>query len=101
MLLTERRHYTLPGKKALHADVAVIPTGELEVDIKEKKDHLTAEFEELHFCCGRQQTDLVCQDQVGDHAIRWHIYLAKQDAEELEQLIENAEEEFEILMRDL
>lgn len=100
-MLAEHRQYTLPGKKVLHADVTVNPTGELEVDIKEKKNHLTAEFEELHFCSGRQKTDLVCQEPVGDHAIRWHIYLANQDAEELEHLIEEAEEEFEILMRDL
>ena len=101
MLLAERRQYTLPGKKVLHADVTVIPTGELKVDIKEMHSHLKAEFEELHFCCGRSKTDLVCENQVGKHAVRWHIYLAKQDAEELEELIENAEEDYEILMRDL
>lgn len=100
-MLAERRQFTLPGKKALHADITVIPTGELEVDIKEKHNHLTAEFDELQFCCGVKNTDLICKDQLGKHTVRWHIYLANNDAKELEKMIEEAEEEFEILMRDL
>lgn len=100
-MLAEYRQFTLLGGRGLHANVKVIPTGELEVSIKEKKDELHADFDELCFCSSGKKTELICRERVGPDTIRWHIDLANDDARELAELIESAEEEFETLMRDL
>ncbi|MDX1302105.1 hypothetical protein [Photobacterium sp.] len=100
-MLAEYRKFTLPGKAHLHASVKVIPTGEVEVFIKEKHDELHADFDELCFYSCGKNTELICKEHAGQDKVRWHIDLANEDARELAKLIESAEEEFEILMRDL
>jgi len=100
-MLTAHRQYILPGERGLHADVTVIPTGELEVNFEENDNSLKADFDELYFYSDGKKTELVCRDQLGSDSIRWHLYLACNDARELETLIESAEEEYETLMRDL
>lgn len=100
-MLAEHRQFILPGQRERHANVTVIPTGELEVNIQEDANQLQAEFEELYFYSADNGTELVCKEQLGSDAVRWHLHLANEDARELAKLIEMAEEEFEILMRDL
>ncbi|UTV29941.1 hypothetical protein [Photobacterium atrarenae] len=100
-MLAEHRQFILPGQKELHANIKVIPTGELEVNIQEEAHQFQAEFEELYFYTAGNSTELVCREQLGSDAVRWQLYLANEDARELAKLIELAEEEFEILMRDL
>ena len=43
-MLAECRQFVLPGHNELHAEVTVIPTGELEVNIKENNNSLKADF---------------------------------------------------------
>ncbi|GAB3520919.1 hypothetical protein BIT28_02705 [Photobacterium proteolyticum] len=100
-MLAECRQFVLPGHNELHAEVTVIPTGELEVNIKENNNSLKADFDELYFYSAGKETELVCRDQLGAESVRWHLNLANDDARELAKLIESAEEEYETLMRDL
>ncbi|KHT62194.1 hypothetical protein RJ45_18725 [Photobacterium gaetbulicola] len=100
-MLTEHRHFTLPGESRLHADVTVSPVGELEVNILEQNSHLSGEFDQLYFYSEGKKTELVCKDQLKRDDVKWHLSLASDDARELAKLIELAEEEYEILMRDL
>ena len=100
-MLAEHRYFTLPGDTGLHADITVIPTGELKVNILENSDQLKGEFEELHFYSNGKRTELVCKDQLMPDSVRWHIDLSNDDAEELAKLIEVAVDEYETLMRDL
>ncbi|KLV10308.1 MULTISPECIES: hypothetical protein [Photobacterium] len=100
-MLAEHRQYLLPEGCGLHAKVTVIPTGELEVNILEEDNHYKGEFDELYFYSAGKKTELVCKDQLKPENIRWHLCLTSDDARELAKLIELAEEEFEILMRDL
>ncbi|WP_064608351.1 hypothetical protein [Photobacterium sp. J15] len=100
-MLAVHRQFILPGHRGLHADVTVIPTGELEVNIKEKNNSLKAEFDDLYFFSSGKATDIVCRDPVSHDEVRWQLHMASDDARELAKIIESAEEEFEILMRDL
>lgn len=100
-MLAEHRYFTLPGDTGLHVDITVIPTGELEVNILEKDNQLKGEFEELHFYSNGKRTELVCKDQLSPDCVKWHLDLSNDDARDLAKLIEMAEEEYEILMRDL
>ncbi|MGF1717393.1 hypothetical protein [Photobacterium chitinilyticum] len=100
-MLAEYRQFVLPRQRGLHAEIIIIPTGELKVNIKEKNNSLKAEFDELYFHSAGKETELVCRDQLGTESVRWHLHLANDDARELAMLIESAEEEFEALMRDL
>ncbi|MCG2839136.1 hypothetical protein L6J37_20075 [Photobacterium sp. WH77] len=100
-MLAEHRQYLLPGGKGYHLDVKVIPTGFVEVEIMEEHDKFLAEFEELSFLSNGKKTELVCRDHVGGECVRWQVDLASDDARELAKLIELAEDEFELLMRDL
>ncbi|MEJ2765957.1 hypothetical protein VV869_18550 [Photobacterium sp. MCCC 1A19761] len=100
-MLAERRQFILPGQKALHANITVIPTGELEVKIQEEAHPLKADFEELYFYSAGNGTELVCKAPLESDSVRWQLHLENKDARELAKLIELAEEELEILMRDL
>ena len=98
-MLAEHRLFVLPGGCGLHADVCVIPTGILEVSIMEKNDKLKAEFDQLYFHVSGRKTELVCKEN--EQSVRWQLNLTNNDARELALLIERAEDEYEILMRDL
>ncbi|QUJ70262.1 hypothetical protein KDD30_19260 (plasmid) [Photobacterium sp. GJ3] len=100
-MLAEHRQYLLPDGNGSHLDVTVIPTGFLEVEIMEEHDKYQAEFDELLFLANGKKTELVCRDHAGGECVRWQVKMASEDARELAKLIELAEDEFELLMRDL
>ncbi|PSW20102.1 hypothetical protein C9I98_08560 [Photobacterium sanctipauli] len=100
-MLAENRLFTLPDESGLHADITVVPTGELKVTILEKNSSMQGDFNQLYFYSDGKRTELVCKDQLVPENIQWHVHLANDDARELAKLIEMAEEEYEILMRDL
>ncbi|MDD1782676.1 hypothetical protein LRP49_16005 [Enterovibrio sp. ZSDZ35] len=95
------RNYLLKDTKQLHAHVQVIPTGLIEVEIVEKHQCHAAEFEHLRFERSGRVTKLVGKHTSNGKPIHWQLPLANDDARELENLIEEASEELEILMRDL
>ncbi|MCQ1056870.1 hypothetical protein ACQKPX_11685 [Photobacterium sp. DNB23_23_1] len=100
-MLAEHRHFILPGESKLHADVTISPVGELEVNILEQNNRLSGEFDQLYFYSEGKETELICKNQLERDDVQWHLSLSSDDARELAKLIELAEEEYEILMRDL
>lgn len=100
-MMERHRNYLLKNTKKLHAHVHVIPTGLVEIEILEKHQCHAAEFEHLHFERNGKITQLVGKNTSNGKPVQWQIPLANDDAKELEYLIEEATEEFEILMRDL
>ncbi|MDD1796089.1 hypothetical protein L4D06_18275 [Enterovibrio makurazakiensis] len=100
-MLARRRNYLLKDTKQLHANVHVIPTGTIEVEIVEKHQCHAAEFEHLRFERSGRVTKLVGKHTSNGKPVQWQLPLANDDAKELESLIEQATEELEILMRDL
>ncbi|MGF1703837.1 hypothetical protein L4D09_26455 [Photobacterium makurazakiensis] len=100
-MLAENRLFALSDESGLHADVTVIPTGELKVTILENNSSMEGDFDQLYFYSDGKKTELVCKDLLEPESIQWHVHLANDDARELAKLIELAEEEYEILMRSL
>ena len=97
----KHRSYTLADKVHNHAHVAVNPAGFLHVDIIEEHQEFDAEFDDLCFEVRGKTTELVCTDNGKPRHEIWHVDLTCDDAKELVTLIEEAKEEYEILMRDL
>ncbi|PSV26858.1 hypothetical protein C9J44_14930 [Photobacterium sp. GB-27] len=97
-MLVEQRDFTLLGKVQRHAHISVIPTGKLRVNILEDNAEQEAEFSQLWFSRTGTKTLLVCRVE---SKVNWQLDLRNQDAKELEHLIESAQEDYEILMRDL
>ena len=100
-MLSRHRDYLLQDTKHLRAHFEVIPTGIVEVEIVDKKECHSAEFDKVRFERRGKVAKLVGQTQSGNKKVQWQVPLTVVDAEELEQLIEDASEELEILMRDL
>ncbi|MGY3572223.1 hypothetical protein [Vibrio paucivorans] len=98
-MIAKQRNYIVQGKTNLHALVQVNPIGELDVEIVETHKHHHTDFENLSFKRSGSRTLLVGRD--AKQAKPWQVTLASQDADELNHLIQEANEEFETLMRDL
>ncbi len=100
-MFVKNRSYTLEGKLHHHAHFAVNPSGVLSVDIEEDHEKLEADFEDLCFKLHGKTTDLDCVEHSKPTHCCWHLELSCHDARELIRLIDEAKEEYEILMRDL
>lgn len=100
-MLARHRDYLLKDKKKLHAHVQIIPTGSVEIEIVEKHQCHAAEFKEIHFERKGSVTQLVGIHTSNGKPTQWQVPFTNDDAKELEHLIDEASEEFEILMRDL
>lgn len=100
-MLARQRCYTLQSTEPLHANIVVNPAGMLEIDILEKNQHLSSEFEHVHFKESRQGVQLICED--GDCVTHKEVSLtlSRKDAFELCEIIDDAIEEYEELMTDL
>ncbi|WP_026958226.1 hypothetical protein [Aliagarivorans taiwanensis] len=96
-MLVTYKHYTLP-QDHVHAHVAFTPLGELDVLLEEQQQVLHAEFELLTFT---SDAKLQCFDSTQHQHVEWQVQLNPNDAKELMFAIQDAQEEFEILMRDL
>ena len=100
-MLARQRCYTLQGSEPLHANIVVNPIGMIEIDILEKNQHLSSEFEHVHFKESGQTMELICED--GDCVTHEDVSLtlSRKDAFELCEIIDDAIEEYEELMTDL
>ncbi|EGU49384.1 hypothetical protein VII00023_10120 [Vibrio ichthyoenteri ATCC 700023] len=96
-MITVERKYCLSDSPDLHARVEVNPLGKLEVEIIELNQRHSSEFDDLSFICSEGGIR-VCGK---DNALSWHLSLATGDGLELSNLVDNAHEEYETLMRDL
>ncbi|WBA18846.1 hypothetical protein [Salinivibrio kushneri] len=95
------RSYTLNTTPARQAHVRVIPNGNVMVHIADEESPHLAEFDEVTFQRKGKITQLLAEHiEPGKHD-NWALPLNHGDANELATLIGQAQEEFEILMRDL
>lgn len=94
MLTTEHKHVALPESKGHFADIYVNPIGSVQVIVDNKPKPMQGEFHQLKIIQSGSKSTLNCQNE-------WQLDLSQQDAKELALLLEKAEDEFEILMRDL
>ncbi|MGF1681813.1 hypothetical protein [Photobacterium minamisatsumaniensis] len=98
-MIKTHRNFLLQGNNQHHAHIHINPIGELDIDIIESEQHHSAEFDDLTFKCSGAMTTLVGVDPKVNK--QWHLSLDNRDAEELNVLITQATEEFEVLMKDL
>ncbi|MDN3612149.1 hypothetical protein ACODM8_15745 [Vibrio ostreicida] len=96
-MISTFRDYELKGTRHFHAHIEVNPAGLLGVDIIEKNEHHQAELCNVSFEKLEGKTRIKGKEAQDD----WQMDLNDQDATELRRLIIEANEEFEILMRDL
>ncbi|WP_096619424.1 hypothetical protein [Candidatus Enterovibrio altilux] len=95
------RDYQSKGTKQFHAHVQVNPISLVEVKIIEKDQCHISEFKHLHFEQSGYVTNLVSNHTSNSKLVQWQLPLASDDARELQNLIEEATEELEILIRSL
>ncbi|KZN61921.1 hypothetical protein N473_20480 [Pseudoalteromonas luteoviolacea CPMOR-1] len=96
-MITIHREYCLSGEKGLHAHIEVFPTGQLDVDIVELHEHHSTQFDNIKY--EHTGADIIITGIEGSTS--WQVVLKERDARELSHLISDANEEYEILMRDL
>lgn len=100
-MLAKQRCYTLKNNENVHANIVVIPTGMIEVDLVEENQHLTSDFDHIHFKGCRQGIQLICEDCDCETHKEVSLTLSRKDAFELCTIIDDAIEEYEELMKDL
>jgi len=96
-MITIHRHYRLSNRPDLHAHVEVNPIGQLDVEIVELHEHHSTEFDDLTFKTRGQKTQVCGKEKT----LPWHLNLDANDAKDLSTVINEANEEYETLMRDL
>ncbi|WP_047049996.1 hypothetical protein [Vibrio mexicanus] len=95
-MISTHRDYVLEGKQQ-HAHFEINPAGELEVEIIEEKTRHRCELDQVSMSSDHGVAKLVGHQGSDD----WQLELRANDAKELFSLIAKANEEYEILMRDL
>lgn len=100
-MYTKRLSCLLPGKLHFHAHIDINPKGYIRVRIVEKKQTHVAKFEDLRFEYKHSCPGVVCCEYARPPEKHWHFYLSANDARELISSMVEAEDEYEILMRDL
>lgn len=96
-MIAIHRDYCLSRNPGLHAHIEVNPVGKLKVEIVEQQESHTTAFDDLSFVSSGGETRVSGKDD----STSWHFNLANSDARELSHLVEEASEEYEILMNDL
>ena len=98
-MIAVQRDYTLQDAKHFHAHIEVKVCGTIEVDISETDDHFTADLDHVEFKQMGDKTKVIVITEE-DHK-KWQLILDRRDAAQLHNDVDNAAEEFEILMNDL
>ncbi|MBW3698281.1 hypothetical protein EK599_21640 [Vibrio sp. T187] len=94
------RDYVLQNQHHFHAHFQVNPIGKLEFEILESHERHDTTFHQLSFERYEGQTKVLGYDEDARSG-QWQLLLNEKDADELNQLVELAREEYEILMNDL
>ncbi|WMC10308.1 hypothetical protein PU634_14690 [Oceanimonas pelagia] len=97
-MLIRRCSYTLMDAHPVKAHMVLHPTGSLEVEVAERQQHFTVDFDRVQFRRGERGMVLICEDVAGAPVC---LSLNSRDAFELYHLMENSREELEELMCDL
>ncbi|ANS86190.1 hypothetical protein VSVS12_02430 [Vibrio scophthalmi] len=96
MIAIERK-YCLSNNPNLYARIEVNPIGQLDVEIIELNERHTTQFDDLSFKCSQGVIHVCGKEQT----LPWQLSLATGDGLELSTLVDNANDEYETLMRDL
>ncbi|WP_318480173.1 hypothetical protein [Photobacterium leiognathi] len=94
----EHKHFKLPNNSS-EVDVYISPTGSIQFMIEGKEKVLEGDFHKLAFKKIESGVDLVYKSRSVKSS--WDIILSKKDAELISRMIDEADENFEIIMRDL
>ncbi|WP_305817147.1 hypothetical protein [Photobacterium leiognathi] len=94
----EHKHFKLPNNSS-EVDVYISPTGSIQFMIEGKEKVLEGDFHKLAFKKIKSGVDLVYKTRSVKSS--WDIILSNKDAELLSRMIDEADENFEIIMRDL
>ncbi|MBM7457114.1 hypothetical protein HNR62_003025 [Oceanisphaera litoralis] len=100
-MLAKQCSYTSQDGEHQHVNIVVNPEGTIDVNILESKQHVTSEFDHVHFKDGRQGVNLICEDESCSAHKEICLTLSRRDALELCEVIDNAIKEYEQLMSDL
>jgi hypothetical protein len=96
-MIETHRNYQLMDKQHSHVHVKLNPVGVLDVSLLDSDTHYLSDLDKVSFVPVGQVTEVSgCADNR-----TWRLEFDKYDAIELNHLIANANEEFEILMKDL
>ncbi len=100
-MLEVHRNYLLKDTKQLKARVHIIPTGSVKIEILDKKQCHLADFEQIHFERKGNVTQLIGSENKNGKNKQWQLPFDHKDANELANLIDQAADNLEILMRSL
>ncbi len=98
-MLIEHTRVSVIEPTAQQAFVHVNPLGKIMVDIPAQESHLEADFESLAFRHLGERIEMICADQ--DKNKCWQLALSQRDGLHIEHLIDEANQDYEQLMRDL
>ncbi|PSV26969.1 MULTISPECIES: hypothetical protein [unclassified Photobacterium] len=94
----EHKHFKLPNNTS-EVDVFISPTGDIEVMIEGNQQVLKGDFHHLSFKIINTGVDLIYKTRSKKSS--WDIILTQQDAETVSKMMNEADEYYEIIMRDL
>ena len=97
-MYTEHKHFKLPNNNS-EVDVFISPTGDIEVMIEGNQQVLKGDFHHLSFKKMNAGVDLIYKTHSKKSS--WDIILTPQDAEIVTKMMNEADEYYEIIMRDL
>jgi hypothetical protein len=97
----KQRDYLIPNANRDHAHVEINPVGEVDIDIVESRKHYHANLDKVRFEHQGDKVKVVGFHDDGVKKSRWQLTLASRDALDLNFAIEEANDEMEILLRDL
>ncbi|WP_434360434.1 hypothetical protein NF212_07955 [Parasalinivibrio latis] len=101
-MLAIHRDFVLENKAHHHVHVAVIPNGTLEIDVEESREHYCVDLDQIAFEQKGKITWMICIESPRHcDTTQWKIPMCRKDAFDLAHLIDDAEDDLEILMRDL
>ncbi|MEI8634374.1 hypothetical protein P4S72_24845 [Vibrio sp. PP-XX7] len=99
-MIKVHRDYLTRDKHHRRAHVEVNPVGYLDIDIIGRNECYHCDFEYIYFENSGEKTKVIGHEQGKNNKV-WQLMLSDQDARELTHLIEEANETYELLMKDL
>ncbi|QIA62420.1 hypothetical protein GT360_02270 [Vibrio astriarenae] len=100
-MIIKQRDYLIPNTNRYHAHVEINPVGEVDIDIVESQKHYHSNLDRVQFERKGEKVKVLGVDEHAGKTSKWQLTLASGDALDLNCAIEEANDELEILMRDL
>ncbi|MBF9001009.1 hypothetical protein [Vibrio nitrifigilis] len=102
-MMSTRKEYVLQDKNHFHAHIEVTRCGTIAIDIPETQEHFETELDCIEWQSKNGASCLICvsETQAKKKPVTTSLVLHKKDARDLDKLIAEAEEDYELLMNDL